>query len=434
MATMGSRGRPSLTASTPRMSKSVLSTTSPGEMESPGPEHSYFPFRLTATLAALKVVGGCLMVGLGAAAMVQQAAYSRQAGGIWAGIVVTISGVLGAYAVRTSGDRVAVTGFLASSVLSLVGSVVVVIYSATGLARDAAQPYGLRRDRDGNLVVWEAGSMSTREVAMLINTVLIIMGVLDVIFSLPSAIISLRELCQCYNPALLEGPASPPRKDMMAWLGQPASVFYSHASAIPYRPMSHMPPYPRASPPYLHIPSEPGGPPRPSPRARAPEDPRRTPRHRPKSPGARHHHAIHTQSVLAYPTFPTMDYQPMYYPHYPGHPSPPSNLSQPLMPSPYYPPAWLYPPDWEVGGDQRPHRREERRRQKEREQRKRSRSKSQPREGAQRTKRQKGPTDSDIERSYTGMDRDMAEEFIEQTMDPSTLIDQTMSGTESEAW
>ena len=34
-----------------------------------------------------------------------------------------------------------------------------------------------------------------------------------------------------------------------------------------------------------------------------------------------------------------------------------------------------------------------------------------------------------------GMDRELAEEFIEQTMEPgNTTVDQTMSATESEAW
>ena len=33
------------------------------------------------------------------------------------------------------------------------------------------------------------------------------------------------------------------------------------------------------------------------------------------------------------------------------------------------------------------------------------------------------------------MDRELAEEFIDQTMDPGTgTVDHTMSGTESEAW
>ena len=130
--------------------------------------------------------------------------------------------------------------------------------------------------------------------------------------------------------------------------------------------------------------------------------------------------------------YPPMELYAPFYPAYPGHPSPSS------LPPYYGPPPWLYEWDPQHREDQqRLHRREERRRAKERELRKRSRSKSSgPREssGGHKSKRQKGPTDSDIEKSYTGMDRDLAEEFIEQTMDPAILIDQTMSGTESEAW
>ena len=430
---------------------SVLSVGgSPGGGEAPSSlthQAAYFPYRLTATLAALKVVSGCLLVGLGAAAMVQQAGYSRQATGIWAGVVVIISGVLGAWTIRTGALRGAVIGFLLSSVLSLISSVVVIIYSATGLARDASQPYGLRRDEEGNLVVWEEGVIvPNREAAMLINTLLIIMGVLDVIFSLPSIIISLREVCQCYNPSLLlPPPAPPPRKDLMAWLGQqPTGVFDSPSSGIPYHPMPPMAPFPRANPPYMHLPSEPSI--RPSPHSRGGEERRRRggeeerrreekgekeerKRQRSKSPGVHHHHSVHPQPNLFYP--PMELYAP-FYPAYPGHPSPSS------LPPYYGPPPWLYEWDPQHREDQqRLHRREERRRAKERELRKRSRSKSSgPREstGGHKSKRQKGPTDSDIEKSYTGMDRDLAEEFIEQTMDPAILIDQTMSGTESEAW
>ena len=46
----------------------------------------------------------------------------------------------------------------------------------------------------------------------------------------------------------------------------------------------------------------------------------------------------------------------------------------------------------------------------------------------------KGPTDSDLDKTYTGLDRELAEEFIEQTMDPNLVMERTMSGNESEAW
>ena len=49
-------------------------------------------------------------------------------------------------------------------------------------------------------------------------------------------------------------------------------------------------------------------------------------------------------------------------------------------------------------------------------------------------KRPKGPTDSDLDKTYTGLDRELAEEFIEQTMDPNIVLERTLSGNESEAW
>ena len=50
-------------------------------------------------------------------------------------------------------------------------------------------------------------------------------------------------------------------------------------------------------------------------------------------------------------------------------------------------------------------------------------------------KTKKGPSDSDIEKTYTGLDRELAEEFIESTMaDPAVMERTVMSGTESEAW
>jgi hypothetical protein len=45
--------------------------------------------------------------------------------------------------VRTGAWRLYVVGYLASSLLSLLTSVLVIIYSATGLAKDAGQPYGV---------------------------------------------------------------------------------------------------------------------------------------------------------------------------------------------------------------------------------------------------------------------------------------------------
>jgi hypothetical protein len=45
--------------------------------------------------------------------------------------------------VRTGAWRLYVVGYLTSSLLSLLTSALVIIYSATGLAKDAGQPYGV---------------------------------------------------------------------------------------------------------------------------------------------------------------------------------------------------------------------------------------------------------------------------------------------------
>ena len=69
--------------------------------------------------------------------------------------------------------------FFASCGVSLIVSVLVIIYAATGLARDSGFPGGFIRDTDsGELVPVSLINLPTREVAMIINLLLIILGVL----------------------------------------------------------------------------------------------------------------------------------------------------------------------------------------------------------------------------------------------------------------
>ena len=138
-----------------RLNKSVISgvNSHAAAMDDSISVHGgYFPFKLTATLAALKIVGGCMLIGLGAAAMVQKAAYADTAAGIWSGVIVIISGVLGAYTVRTNALRLYVITFLVASLVSLLSSVLLIIYSATGLAKDANLPFGVTVSDNGEVV------------------------------------------------------------------------------------------------------------------------------------------------------------------------------------------------------------------------------------------------------------------------------------------
>ncbi len=84
-----------------RMSKSVISAGTPNSLAVPDESLSvtggYFPLRLTGTLAGLKIFGGAMLIGLGAAAIVKDAGYARHAAGIWAGAIVIICGIIGEF-------------------------------------------------------------------------------------------------------------------------------------------------------------------------------------------------------------------------------------------------------------------------------------------------------------------------------------------------
>lgn len=235
----------------------------------------FYPRRITNTLSALKIACGCGLVIFGALALYQKASYARTASGVWAGIVIIISGVLGCFSVRTNASRPYVWSFFASCALAIIASVLVIIYSATGLARDSGFPGGFVRDaQTGDLIPVEQANLPAREGAMLINLALILLGVLDVLFTLPCCIICLRELCHCYSGSegaggsslgLLGAPDSgggsyiDDRSEwLMSWLGQqhPAAqqqVFFSQASGLPH-PYSKMSPYhmvSRNTPPFV---------------------------------------------------------------------------------------------------------------------------------------------------------------------------------------
>ena len=317
--------------------------------------------------------------------------------------------------------------------------------------QDANAPYGVKQDEDGNYVS-DLRPPPSREAAMLINTVLIIVSFLDIIFSLPSVIITLRELCNCYDPSLLRHGPSKQDWRLMSWLGQhqpglASPVWYSPASAsVPYNkmpapgsPYRHAHLHTRASPAYPPESSHPQPRPRtrsksPAPRQlhavgeprphRARQSPHRATQHQHQQ----HYHYPHLHPYPHYPSYPPLE---MFYPQYPQH------LVPLQVPHPVMHGQWVFgPAEWPEQLYPEPPRQHRQHRDQGRS--KRSRSKSQAKDTAKRKKPRKGPTDSDIEKTYTGMDRELAEEFIEQTMDPSAGGagggDQTVSGTESEAW
>ena len=82
-------------------------------------------------------MSGCGLLATGASALYIKASYGDTASGIWAGTLVIISGVFGIFSVLRNASRPYVLGFFISCVLSMIASVLVIIYSATGLARDS---------------------------------------------------------------------------------------------------------------------------------------------------------------------------------------------------------------------------------------------------------------------------------------------------------
>ena len=81
------------------------------------------------------------------------------------------------FSVRMNATRPYILSFLASCVLSLMTSVLVIIYSGTGLARDSGFPGGFVRDPDsGDLVPVSQVNLPARKAAMFVNLVLILLG------------------------------------------------------------------------------------------------------------------------------------------------------------------------------------------------------------------------------------------------------------------
>ena len=108
-----------------------------------------YPRRFTYALSALKIATGCGLVALGAVALYLKASYAGSAAGLWTGIIVVISGVLGAASVQQRGSesrRAYVILFFGACVVAIVADVLVIIYAATGLARDSGFPGGFVRD------------------------------------------------------------------------------------------------------------------------------------------------------------------------------------------------------------------------------------------------------------------------------------------------
>ena len=436
----------------------------------------WYPRKAITVLSILKLVLGGGLVILGALALYQKASYARLASGLWSGFILFLSGVFGIFSVKMSASKPYVWAFFATCSMSIIATVLVIIYSATGLARDAGLPGGFVRDPEsGELVPVTEADFPPREGAMFINLGLIILGVLDIFCTLPCCIFCLRELCDCYNGVsggsslgLLDhpGPHHPTHEDQSEWFMpymNPQNIYFSQASGLPmpYK-YSAPPPYPtilsvpQSTPPFMIYPPEASQ--TPSGRRSRSQSGHRPPqdssgsekRTRSKSPRStegppRSTRGVPQQYLVPAPLELYYPYVPPPMPSYGGLPPPYPTWGNPMDYEAYYNPQFYYYNDMLYTQPQQRGRRSTSSRAS-----KRPRSKSRGagsngqnettpnsdmRSSRPKKKTKKGPTDSDIEKTYTGLDRELAEEFIESTMaDPAVMERTVMSGTESEAW
>ena len=438
----------------------------------------WYPRKAITVLSILKLILGGGLVILGALALYQKASYARLASGLWSGFILFLSGVFGIFSVKMSASKPYVWAFFATCSMSIIATVLVIIYSATGLARDAGLPGGFVRDPEtGDLVPVTEADFPPREGAMFINLGLIILGVLDIFCTLPCCIFCLRELCDCYSGVsggsslgLLDHPGphhhhhEDPNEWFMSYMN-PNNIYFSQASGVPmpYK-YSAPPPYPtilsvpQSTPPFMIYPPEASAGPSPSGRrsrsqsGRNPDSSGSEKRTRSKSPrstaaegtggGRRGHQQPQQQYLVPAPLELYYPYVPPPMPSYGGLPPPYPTWGNPMDYEAYYNPQFYYYNDmlYAQPGQQRGRRSTSSRASK------RPRSKSRggggppaetPNSEMRRPKKKtkKGPTDSDIEKTYTGLDRELAEEFIESTMaDPAVMERTVVSGTESEAW
>lgn len=470
----------------PRSPRSKVNSTKDYAHNQGEGQSKFLPKRATYVLSILKLICGCGLVVLGALALYMKASYSRTASGVWGGIVVIISGVLGTFTAKMNGFRPYVFFFFISCVLAIITDVLVTIYAATGLARDSGYPGGfILDDYTGDLIPVSQVNIPAREKAMVVNLLLIVMGVFEILFTLPCFIICLREICQCYDEeyvlskhreAANAHPLQASNEWLMSWLGHQNQVFYSASSGIPYRKIQPYPIYNQSPPPYVMVQSDHSRQGsnrihRHSPRDHQPPPDRsssytKARPHRttstPRSSGRKSAMVAHYTPLEVYAPPPTH----YYYAPPPSYHSPGSNLSQRSLPAlvPVHAPSshsqmggppthappthtWFYgsaPEDYEAYLEGRPFSRRKRARDQEpypkmepssRHPRTRNSRVPPPNEPFteeqmyRRVKKKKnkhlGPTDSDLDKTYTGLDRELAEEFIEQTMDPNSVLNRS---------
>jgi len=222
-----------------------------------------FPAKLALGIGMVKCFLGLVLVAFGTLALWEDAAMSYLGSGLWCGAVVTLSGLMGVMAGQRQSNLVYIVSFLLMNVLTLAAISLLLIFAATGLARDSDAPYGYFVDQEDGNPVEILGTVPLRQRPVIVNAVLVALGALETIMSLASIFICLREVCQCYSVRQLNKAASIPNMNLLTADQSP------EGQARAYRLMRWLgtghnrPPPLQSLPPHLYPPPHPPHPPRP---------------------------------------------------------------------------------------------------------------------------------------------------------------------------
>ncbi|KAL3274427.1 hypothetical protein HHI36_015815 [Cryptolaemus montrouzieri] len=320
-------------------------------------------------LGILQVVFGVLMIGFGVYAILHGAAMALIAAGIWTGLIALSTGIFGILATATrccpieeKWRKLSTTLFLALSLISLALSQLVVVLTAIGLVRDLNNTENEKEspDYEGSTEYHMLDSkfsfiIPENYFGILANSALIIVSGLEFIVAMISSYKGARAICPCF------------KKENIVYTGLPANN--SHALVSSWLG-KHSPP------PQLYV--------------------------------------VTSSSTLGkgnklsggLPVTPVFTYPPqMMGPQIVGVPLIPAPLG--TIPSPIIPPTTRKPPH--LYSKHHPkskilaHRPIEK---TPRPSRSRSRSRSKTRE--------ESPTEKEVARTYTGLDKEIAEQFIER--------------------
>ncbi|KAJ8984668.1 hypothetical protein NQ317_015759 [Molorchus minor] len=165
--------------------------------------------RVVLYLGGLQFLLGFMMVAFGILAIMHKASLSQLGGGIWGGCLAMSTGVAGILTaagslcpLKTTPQRVAYTVFLALSLISLAVSQLIVVIAATGLARDinSAETELEKEESDipshpGKIAIEIPGNY----LGLLFNIALIIVSSLECICAALASYKSSRDLCPCFR-------------------------------------------------------------------------------------------------------------------------------------------------------------------------------------------------------------------------------------------